>query len=215
MVHVISRSFLMGILLVATVLWSSGQGLAPRPGKKVILHAAKLLDVKSGTTLSDPVAVIEGDKITTVGPANSTRIPAEAERIDLPGATLLPGLIDCYVHLTTHPTLFGPAGLHISYSRSALIGARNARTTLEVGFTTVPTSPLMDLPMLHFATPSMQEMCPALVCLSPDLPSVSPGGTGTKTISLHSLPFPKKALRMALMRSGRRSAKTLSMAQIS
>lgn len=137
MVHVISRSFLMGILLVATALWSSGQGLAPRPGKKVILHAAKLLDVKSGTTLSDPVVVIEGDKITTVGPANSTRIPAEAERIDLPGATLLPGLIDCHVHLTTHPTLFGPAGLHISYSRSALIGARNARTTLEAGFTTV------------------------------------------------------------------------------
>src|SRR5215469_17533509 len=137
MVHVISRTFLMGILLVATALWSSGQGLAPRPGKKVILHAAKLLDVKSGTTLSDPVVVIEGDKITTVGPANSTRIPAEAERIDLPGATLLPRLIDCHVHLTTHPTLFGPAGLHISYSRSALIGARNARTTLEAGFTTV------------------------------------------------------------------------------
>jgi hypothetical protein len=78
MVHVISRSFLMGILLVATALWSSGQGLAPRPGKKVILHAAKLLDVKSGTTLSDPVVVIEGDKITTVGPANSTRIGSRA-----------------------------------------------------------------------------------------------------------------------------------------
>jgi len=37
MTHVISRSFLMGILLVTTALWSSGQGLAPRPGKKVIL----------------------------------------------------------------------------------------------------------------------------------------------------------------------------------
>jgi imidazolonepropionase-like amidohydrolase len=59
--------------------------------------------------------------------------------MELPNATLLPGLIDCHVHLTGDPNQLdlGPAGLHISYPRRALIGARNARITLEAGFTTV------------------------------------------------------------------------------
>jgi imidazolonepropionase-like amidohydrolase len=96
-----------------------------------------LLDVKSGTTLSDQIIVIEGDKITSVGAANSLKGTSEGERIELPNATVLPGLIDCHVHLTVSPHLFGPAGLHTSYPRSALLGARNARITLSAGFTTV------------------------------------------------------------------------------
>src|SRR4029077_14438598 len=51
--------------------------------------------------------------------------------------TVIPGLIDCHVHLTHSPSLLGPSGLHISYPRAALLGARNARVTLEAGFTTV------------------------------------------------------------------------------
>lgn len=128
MVHMISRGLLMVILFLATPLWSSGQELAPQPGKKIILRAARLLEVKSGTTLSDQVVVIEGGKISVVGPVNSTKVLAEAERIDLPGATLLPGMIDGHVHLTGNPNELdlGPAGLHISYPRRALMGARSA-----------------------------------------------------------------------------------------
>lgn len=66
-------------------------------------------------------------------------MPSGATIIDLSSATILPGLIDCHVHLTGDPNELdlGPAGLHISYPRRALMGARNARITLEAGFTTV------------------------------------------------------------------------------
>ena len=51
--------------------------------------------------------------------------------------TVLPGLIDCHTHLTMAPNMIGPAHLHVSVPREALMGARNARVTLEAGFTTV------------------------------------------------------------------------------
>jgi imidazolonepropionase-like amidohydrolase len=106
---------------------------------KIVVHAAKLLDAKTGTTLSDQVVVIEGETIAAVGSAKSVRVDADAEQIELPNVTVLPRLIDCHVHLTSDPNQLdlGTAGLHISYTRRTLIGARNARITLEAGFTTV------------------------------------------------------------------------------
>ncbi len=50
---------------------------------------------------------------------------------------MLPGLIDAHTHLTFDPKNFGYEGLGISTPREALIGAHNARVTLEAGFTTV------------------------------------------------------------------------------
>jgi imidazolonepropionase-like amidohydrolase len=137
MVQKLSHGFVVIALLVASVISTAAQQSPPKSGKRIVLHAARLLDVQTGTTLSDQVIVIEGEKITAVGPAKSVNATSDGEQIELPNATVLPGLIDCHVHLTSNPSLLGPARLHISYPRSALIGARNARTTLETGFTTV------------------------------------------------------------------------------
>jgi imidazolonepropionase-like amidohydrolase len=105
----------------------------------VAVKAGKILDVRTGNYLTDQMIWIEGDRIKSVGKASDIQkqLPSTAKVIDLSNATILPGLIDCHVHLTMSPYLAGPAGLHISYPREALIGARNARVTLEAGFTTV------------------------------------------------------------------------------
>jgi imidazolonepropionase-like amidohydrolase len=103
----------------------------PAPDVTVI-HAGHMLDVKTGKTLNDVWVAIEGNTIVRVG----TGAEAAANIIELPNATLLPGLIDAHTHLTYDPT-FGYQELGISIPKEALIGAKNARVTLEAGFTTV------------------------------------------------------------------------------
>jgi imidazolonepropionase-like amidohydrolase len=109
---------------------------AQQAPRHVVIHAGHVLEVKTGNTLSDQVVVIEDGKIVGSGPASATKAPADAVRIDLPNATLLPGLIDAHTHLTSDPS-FGYDRLAISLPREALIGAKNARVTLAAGFTTV------------------------------------------------------------------------------
>jgi imidazolonepropionase-like amidohydrolase len=103
-------------------------------GKAVVIHAGRLLNVRSGATATNQTIVIRGDKIVSVG--GDAQTPAGATVIDLPNATVLPGLIDAHTHLTM-TTNFGWSRLGISVPREALYGARNARVTLEAGFTTV------------------------------------------------------------------------------
>jgi imidazolonepropionase-like amidohydrolase len=111
------------------------QAVAQQSTQRVVIRAGHVLDVKSGKMLSDRAIVIEGDNIVSVGPASATPA-ADATTINLPNATVLPGLIDAHTHLTFNPS-FGYETLGISIPREALIGAHNARVTLEAGFTTV------------------------------------------------------------------------------
>ncbi len=107
-----------------------------RPSR-IIIHAAKLLEVKTGKTVADQAIVIEGDKIVSVGPMAQVQRSTSNRLIDLPNATVLPGLIDAHTHLTGDPRNIGYQSLGISIPRATLTGARNARLTLEAGFTTV------------------------------------------------------------------------------
>src|SRR5215472_10271226 len=106
---------------------------------RVAVHAGHVLDVKSGKMLADQTLLIEDSKIVGSGPSADAKIPSDAVRIDLPNATLLPGLIDAHTHLTMNPQ-FGYETLALSIPRQTLIGAKNARLTLLAGFTRSATS---------------------------------------------------------------------------
>jgi imidazolonepropionase-like amidohydrolase len=99
----------------------------------VLLKAARLIDGRSGTASSPGLVLVEGEKIRAVGPSAS--VPAGARVIDLGDATLLPGLIDAHVHLTSTPSSTGYRGLGVSVPRKALHGAVHADQTLRAGFT--------------------------------------------------------------------------------
>jgi imidazolonepropionase-like amidohydrolase len=109
----------------------------PQAARRTVIRAAHVLDVHLGKTMTNQAIVIEGDTITSVGPAAEVPTSASDQIVDLPHATVLPGLIDAHTHLTSDPRDVGYEGLAISVPRSTLTGAKNARITLEAGFTTV------------------------------------------------------------------------------
>ena len=113
---------------------SLGWGQQAPSVKTVVIRAGHMLDVKTGKILTGQMIVIQGDKIANVG--GGARVPSDATVIDLPNATVLPGLIDAHTHITFTPN-FGYSRLAISVPREALTGARNAKVTLEAGFTTI------------------------------------------------------------------------------
>jgi imidazolonepropionase-like amidohydrolase len=125
------------LLLLAAQLGVAGAARAQSPAKRTIIRAGHVLDVRTGDLRSNQAIVIEGDKIAQVAPAGEVKAAAGDTTIDLPEATLLPGLIDAHTHLTFDLNSLGYPGLGISTAREALHGARNARRTLEAGFTTV------------------------------------------------------------------------------
>jgi imidazolonepropionase-like amidohydrolase len=122
-------------VIFAIALFCLGVQVSAQRSRHVVVHAGHLLDVKSGKLLADQTLVIEDGRILSSGGAAEAKIPADATRIELPNATLLPGLIDAHTHLTMEPR-FGYDRLAISVPREALIGAKNARLTLLAGFTT-------------------------------------------------------------------------------
>ena len=123
--------------LLLLSLYPSFLSAHPPAAKRTVIRPGRLLDVRTGQMRTGQAVLIEGDKITQIASASDIK-PAEGDRtIDLPDATLLPGLIDMHTHLTFELTSLGYEGLGISTSREALHGARNAKRTLEAGFTTV------------------------------------------------------------------------------
>ncbi len=103
----------------------------------VVVTAERLLDVRTGKYLEKPLVVITDGKITAVGSQASMTVPADAKTVDLPGLTLLPGLIDMHVHLDSSPQYSGYNDLAFTDSFWTVVAAANAEKTLLAGFTTV------------------------------------------------------------------------------
>jgi imidazolonepropionase-like amidohydrolase len=131
-----SRVFVVLFLAVPLGIAGSARAQTAAP-KKIVIRAGHVLDVRTGQLHANQAVVVEGDKITQIAPSSEVKAAAGDTTIDLPDGTLLPGLIDMHTHLTFDLNSLGYQGLAISTAREALHGARNARRTLEAGFTTV------------------------------------------------------------------------------
>jgi imidazolonepropionase-like amidohydrolase len=101
----------------------------------VVVTADRMLDVLTGKMVDHPQITVTDGRISSVGPQGS--VPATARRIDLPGMTLLPGLIDMHTHLTADPHYSGYQGLQFTDNFWTVVGVANAKKTLDAGFTTV------------------------------------------------------------------------------
>ena len=120
-------------LLAAAALLAAGLAHA-----KTLIHAGSLIDGRADAARKAVTVTIDGDRIT--GVADGYTAPAAGDTvIDLKNATVLPGLIDCHVHLTSEQS--GAAGyterFYLNPADVALHSTVYAKRTLLAGFTTV------------------------------------------------------------------------------
>src|SRR5690349_3186862 len=98
------------------------------PTQTVAVRAGRLFDAKNGTMLTKQVIVLQGDRITEVGPEAQVKIPAGAQVIDLSRATVMPGLIDAHTHMFDARKPNGTA------EESMVIAVSNVQADLRAGF---------------------------------------------------------------------------------
>jgi imidazolonepropionase-like amidohydrolase len=103
--------------------------------RQVAIRAARLIDGRGGAPLQNPVVIVKGERIFAVG--SNLPVPQGAQIIDLSGATLLPGLIDCHTHITSQPQDYYADKFRRTPIDNAVTAHVYARRTLEAGFTTV------------------------------------------------------------------------------
>ena len=118
---------------------SAASAQSARDTGAVLLVPARVFDAPAGAIHDGWAVLVRGDRIVSVGPKASIRAPANARVIDLPNATLLPGLIEGHSHLFLHPYAEAPWADQVLKEPLALRVARAtvaARRTLQAGFTT-------------------------------------------------------------------------------
>ena len=143
---------LFGTLALATTLYAQGaggpgtpwRGAGPQPcygpdggvfqcppaPQVLAVRASRLLDTKTGQIAVRQIVLIQGERITDVGPEAQIKIPPGAQVIDLGTATVLPGLVDAHTHM------FNPPKPGMTRETSTLIAIHNVQADLRAGFTT-------------------------------------------------------------------------------
>jgi imidazolonepropionase-like amidohydrolase len=113
------------------------------PPVSIVVKSGRILDVSKGAYIENAALWIEGEQIKEVGPASDVQAhaPKGIRVIDLGGATVLPGLIDCHTHIMARiPEGRDGYVLNLatkSQAFRALEGAYDARITLQAGYTTI------------------------------------------------------------------------------
>jgi len=124
-------------LVLSTVASASWAGAPPHD---YLLLPDRVWTGDGNTAHTDWAVLVHNDSIAAVGPKASIQTPADTQRIELPGATLTPGLIDLHSHLFLHPyneTLWNDQVLKEPTDYRTLEAAAHARVTLLSGFTTL------------------------------------------------------------------------------
>jgi imidazolonepropionase-like amidohydrolase len=144
--RVARASFSMVILVVflAPAAWAR-QARASAPSAKVknappvtLLRPARVFDAEDGQTHEGWAVLVRGEKIAAVGPAAQLPVPEGSVKIDLPGMTLLPGLMDIHSHIFLHPyneTLWNDQVLKEPLAYRTIEAVRHCESTLMAGFT--------------------------------------------------------------------------------
>ena len=125
---------------IGVVTAQQPRGQQPVAPRSTLLRPARVFDGTSASPHEGWVVLVTGDRIAAVGLAADVRAPAGATTIELPGMTLLPGLIEAHSHLLLHPyneTSWDDQVLHEPVALRVARATVHAKNTLLAGFTTI------------------------------------------------------------------------------
>jgi len=131
-------ALLGGMLLACTAGMASAATVNKPADHSWLLKADRVFDARSAQTHAGWVLLIQGDRITAVGPAAQVKLPPGTQTIELPGMTLLPGLIDAHSHIFLHPyneTLWNDQVLKETLPYRTIEAVQHVHDTLMAGFT--------------------------------------------------------------------------------
>src|ERR1051325_3338599 len=132
-------AFLLLLLVVCPIAFAQTQ--KPKPPETVyLLKPAHIFDGESAQLHDNWAVLVRGEKIEAVGPVNEINAPANASIIDLPGLTLMPGLIDAHSHVLLHPyseTVWNDQVAREPLSLRVARATNHLRNPLQAGFTTI------------------------------------------------------------------------------
>jgi imidazolonepropionase-like amidohydrolase len=117
-------------------LFAVGTAQAKDP-ETVYFTAARMIDVETGRVIDRPLIAVTDGRITSISDLAATTMTPGVKIIDLGNRTLLPGLIDMHVHLTSLAEIGGYQSYKYTDSFWSAVGVANAKKTLDAGFTTV------------------------------------------------------------------------------
>src|ERR1700736_5932242 len=117
---------------------ASAQQTSPATAtSRTLIRAGHVLNVHTGAEPAEQTIVVIGDKISAIAATSATPQQAGDMVVDLSRYTVMPGLMDVHTHLTMDTNFDPYHELITTPVREALIGAANAKKTLDAGFTTV------------------------------------------------------------------------------
>src|SRR5689334_17281219 len=132
--------FLTAAAAVTRTPAQRGQGPAERTSTVYLLKPARVFDGDSREIHEGWAVLVRGEKIEAAGPSAGIQAPADAKVIDMPGTTLMPGLIEAHSHVLLHPYSETPWNDQVAREHLSLRVARatnHLRNTLLAGFTTI------------------------------------------------------------------------------
>jgi len=135
-------SLFIFIITLAVPVIPSAQTQSPSkpPDTIYLLKPAHIFDGESAQLHDGWAVLVRGEKIEAVGPENQLKVPADAKTIDLPGMTLMPGLIEAHSHILLHPyseTVWNDQVAREALSLRVARATNHLRNELMAGFTTL------------------------------------------------------------------------------
>lgn len=135
--------YLLLALVCCLAVYVAAQNRPNAPAQNAtvyLLKPARVFDGEAAQLHDGWAVLVRGERIEAAGPAGEIKVPADAKLIEMPGVTLMPGLIEAHSHVLLHPyseTSWNDQVAHEALSLRVARATNHLRSTLLAGFTTI------------------------------------------------------------------------------